>query len=99
MHQDGPRISLRVDLNEYPDKPPRKWIGGKFNRVQLTFVLLDIKNFQVNGWSANNVGKLTLKDCDTGVSLRFAGQSVQIDCIAHFLEVEKISGYYDSGTS
>lgn len=96
LHQDGPRVSLRFDLNEFPDKPPKKWVAGKFNRAQLTLVLIDIGSFRMSGWGLNNIGKLSLKDCDAGVCLQFSGQFMQIDCTGRFLEVEKISGYYDS---
>ena len=96
LHQDGPRISLRLDLNEFPDKPPKKWIAGKFNQAQLTLVLIDIDSFRMDGWGLSNIGELSLKDCDAGVHLQFNGASTQIDCTAQFLEVEKISGYYDS---
>ncbi len=96
LHQDGPRISLRLDLNEFPDRPPKKWVAGKFNRIQLTLVLVDIDSFRMDGWDLNNIGDLSLKDCDAGVCLQFDGPTLQIDCTARFLEVEKISGYYDS---
>lgn len=96
LHQDGPRISLRIDLNEFPDNPPQKWIVGKFNRAQLTLVLIDINDFRMTGWCLNNIGDLTLNDCDAGTNLKFTGKALRIDCTAKFLEVEKISGYCDS---
>jgi Immunity protein 50 len=96
LHQDGPRISLRLDLNEFPDNPPPKWVVGKFNRAQLTLVLIDINDFQMNGWNRNNIGELILEGRDEGIKLKFVGQFLRIDCFAQFLEVEKISGYCDS---
>lgn len=99
LHQDGPRVSLRFDLNEFPDTPPRKWITGKFNRAQMTLVLVDIHDFQMNGWGLNNIGDLTLEEHGSGVCLRFVGQSARVDCYAQFVEVEKLSGYHDSTRS
>jgi len=35
LHQDGPRIILRLDLNEYPASPPDKWSVADCNTVQV----------------------------------------------------------------
>lgn len=99
QHQDGPRISMRIDLNAFPDKPPKKWIAGKLNRAQLTLVLIDVQSFQMNGWGLNNVGDLKLVESENGVNLQFISPSAQIECSARFLEVEEISGYFDSETA
>jgi hypothetical protein len=96
LHQDGPRVSVRVDLNQFPDMPPHKWILGKFNRAQLTLVLIDIRLFQMNGWELNNIGNLTIEKQGDDVRLIFGGESSRIDCSARFLEVEKLTGYFDS---
>ena len=95
LHQDGPRVSLRIDLNEFPDNPPRKWVIGKFNRAQLTLVLIDIIDFQLTGWSLNNIGNFVLDSVSGGIQVKFIGHSLLIDCTARFIEAEKISGYYD----
>ncbi len=87
---------MRLDLNEFPDNPPRKWVLRKVNRVQLTLVLIDIDAFQMNGWSLNNFGELTLERCDKGILVKFTGKSLRINCTARFLDVEKIAGYHDS---
>jgi hypothetical protein len=96
LHHDGPRISLRLDLNEFPEQPPSKWIVCKFNRAQLTLVLIDVQRFQMQGWSANNLGDVEIDKCDDGVQLTFRGGSATLECRAGFVEVEKLSGYCDS---
>ena len=96
LHQDGPRVSLRLDLNEFPDNPPRKWVAGKFNRAQLTLVLIGIDDFQMTGWNLNNIGELMIDGCSVGIHLKFSGPCLGINCTAQFVEVEKISGYFDS---
>jgi len=98
LHQDGPRVSLRIDLNDFPDNPPRKWAIGKFNRAQLTLVLIDIIDFQMTGWSLNNIGTFVLSSVSGGIHVKFIGHSLLIDCMARFIEAEKISGYNDSET-
>ena len=96
LHQDGPRVSLRIDLNSFPENPPRKWIIAKFNRVQLTLILIDISELYLRGWSLNNIGDLNLVASDAGIAVVFDGESVKFECVARFVEVEKLSGYFDS---
>ena len=99
FHQDGPRISLRFDLNEFPDQPPKKWVGGQFNRAQLTLVLIDIIDANISGWKLNNVGSIDLSKNEEEVRLTFEGEKQSVDLKARFVEVEKLSGYRDSETA
>ena len=80
----------------FPENPPQKWAVGKFNRAQLTLVLIDITDFQMTGWSLDNIGELTLDKYSVGIRVKFTGQSLQIECTTRFIEVETISGYCDS---
>jgi len=96
LHQDGPRVSLRIDLNSFPENPPRKWIAAKFNRVQLTLLLIDISELYLRGWNLNNIGDLNFVASDARIAVAFDGESVKFECNARFVEVEKLSGYFDS---
>lgn len=96
LHQDGPQVSLRLDLNEFPDKPPRRWTAEGFNRAQLTLVLIDVSKFEMEGWNRDNIGDLAIEERDGNVCLELVSESVRIVCCAKFLEVEKLSGYCDS---
>lgn len=96
LHQDGARLSVRFDLNDFPESPPSKWIAGKYNRAQLTLMLIDVSDFQMCGWSPDNVGDLSIQECDGGVRMGFLGHSSRIDSRGRFLEVEAIVGYFDS---
>lgn len=87
---------MRLDLSEFPDNPPRKWVLRKVNRVQLTLVLIEIDAFQMKGWSLNNLGELTFERCDENILVKFTGEALLINCTARFLDVEKIAGYHDS---
>ena len=79
LHQDGPRVSLRVDLNEFPDRPPRKWTAGGFNRVQLILVLIEVRSLSIQGWSLNNVVDAILERTSDGVVLRLHGRGTAIE--------------------
>lgn len=96
LHEDGPRVSLRFDLDSFPDSPPRKWVDNGCNRVQLTLMLIELCDLQIRGWGLNNIGDLELEKHDNGIRLEFAGGQTRIVCLARFMEVEKLSAYCDS---
>ncbi|ADG69430.1 conserved hypothetical protein [Planctopirus limnophila DSM 3776] len=93
FHQDGPRVSLRFDPAEYPDNPPRKWIVQKFDQAQITLVLTDVSQLNVLGWGVNNIGDIMMSRSDEGVCVKFVGTSMQMNCCARFVNVERITGY------
>ncbi|WP_105661044.1 Imm50 family immunity protein [Cronobacter dublinensis] len=50
FHRDGPKITLRFNLENYPSDPPKKWVLQKFNTVQLQLTALDINEVKFSGW-------------------------------------------------
>ncbi|MEZ5944332.1 MAG: Imm50 family immunity protein [Planctomycetaceae bacterium] len=96
QHEDGPRVSLRFDLNDFPDKPPQKWLTSKFNRVQLTLMLIDVQDFTMKGWGTNNIGDIEIVAAGGGVNLVFDAPSVHIACSAGYLDIEGVSAYLNS---
>jgi hypothetical protein len=94
LHQDGPRMSVRFDLNEFPDKPPSKWLLHKFNRVQLTLVFLDVHKLVIRGWSPNNIVNADIRRELDRIVLSLRGQGTEIDGVFSFADVEKISAYH-----
>jgi hypothetical protein len=35
LHRDGPTVTLRFDVAEFPADPPKKWLERECNRVWL----------------------------------------------------------------
>ena len=95
-HQDGPRVTMRIDLNQFPDRPPRKWLAGGFNRAQVTLVFTGIANLNVRGWNVDNVVDITIEAQSGGVSLAAIGHETVIEADCLFGAVEKVGGYCDT---
>lgn len=55
LHQDGPRVLIRFDLNEFPAEPPAKWVHSRANRVQIRLMAIGVRELEIRGWSANNI--------------------------------------------
>lgn len=50
LHRDGPKLSMKFNLNEYPSSPPKKWNAQEFNTVQIVLSFLDLKSVEMSGW-------------------------------------------------
>ena len=99
LHQDGPELTMRIDLNEFPDPPPRKWVTNGFNRAQITLVFIEVRTLKINGWSRNNIVDVLIEPRSDCVSLSIRGQGTEIDGLFSFVAIEKISGYRDEQTA
>lgn len=54
FHRDGPKITLRFNIVDYPPAPPKKWVIQKYNTVQLQLTAIDIDEVKLSGWKKSN---------------------------------------------
>ena len=95
LHRDGPRVQLRFDLREFPEQPPKKWVSGGFNRVQLRLMALGVQTFSIEGLQSNM--KLNLRLEEDGSMRRISASNglVRLDLTADAVVIEGISAYRD----
>lgn len=55
VHRDGPRVTLVIDLPDFPDRPPRKWAMQGFNTVQIALVMDGVVDLTMDGLSVDSV--------------------------------------------
>lgn len=96
LHQDGPRVTVRIDLNELPDQVPSKWTT-KFNKVQVTLMFIEPHQFSLNGWTANNICDVDIDSQSDGVKLSIHGEGFSVNGMFSFVEIANISSYIDEG--
>ena len=96
LHQDGPRVSLRIDLNTFPSKPPQKWACNHFNRVQITLALYDVTEIRINGFGLNNIGDVNISQNDSIIFFEFIDEGTQLICRCKYILLDDISAYHDS---
>lgn len=99
LHQDGPSIVIRIDLNSYPTSPPRKWAAGQCNRVQITLFLFSVTAVELHGWGNDNVGNVEMSREDGQIRVRFTAATTELDARVGFVSVSKISAYCDGTLS
>lgn len=94
FHRDGPKVSIRMNLNEYPENPPKKWLFQKFNTVQLTLALIDIKEVSMSGWvDTNYIADVKIDKIDEGVCVNLTGINLNLMVRASYIDVESIVAY------
>jgi hypothetical protein len=98
LHQDGPFVSIRINLNEFPDAPPKEWVANGFNRVQITLMFIEVEDLKIRGWSSNNIVDVVIERRSDRVSVIMRGQGTEIEGVFSFVEVEKVSAYLDLGS-
>jgi hypothetical protein len=94
LHQDGPAILLRFDLEDYPEQPPAKWQSGNGNTVQVCLEGSGVRDVRIVGWTLSNVGCLTIKK-GTLVSLEFDAGACNVIAAVEHLRVAAVTSYQD----
>ncbi|EOC1568903.1 hypothetical protein ACI1AR_004363 [Cronobacter dublinensis] len=94
FHRDGPKITLRFNLENYPSDPPKKWVLQKFNTVQLQLTALDINEVKFSGWEKTNYNlDLNISKCDDLIVISARGEVFCLYIKASYLSVSSISAY------
>lgn len=100
LHQDGPTVSLRLDFAEYPAQPPSKWLQQGHNTVQVVLSLDGCRGFRLDGWSLNNVGRLSIKRAGAeGVDVEFSDSGCQLNATCDSVRVAKITAYHSTAVA
>ncbi|NCH73374.1 Imm50 family immunity protein [Cronobacter dublinensis] len=94
FHRDGPKITLRFNLENYPSDPPKKWVLQKFNTVQLQLTALDINEVKFSGWEKTNYNlDLNISKCDDLIVISARDDVFCLYIKASYLSVSDISAY------
>ncbi|MEU0252231.1 Imm50 family immunity protein [Streptomyces sp. NPDC006184] len=92
LHEDGPNLSLRLDLPRYPDSPPRKWVAKGFNTVQVEISLGGIKTVTLNGFGTHVTADIELSKRET-VTLDVVSPETHISATADVVFISKLTAY------
>ncbi len=94
FHRDGPKISIRMNLDSYPKDPPKKWLVQKFNTVQVILSLLGVNDVQMSGWvNTNYIADIEIDDVNGGINIKIDNCDLKLNVKARFLSVQSITAY------
>jgi hypothetical protein len=94
FNRDGPTVSIKLNLNEYPVKPPKKWEVQKFNTVQIVLSFSEVKSINMSGWVYTNYSMdLVVSKRNELISLSAKNNDFEINLESGFVDVGSISAY------
>ena len=84
LHRDGTRMSLKVALPRFPDKPPARWKAQGYNTVQVQLDFWTLQTILINGWSTDNFVDIhILPDANKQIDLQIVSSHCSIEATAH----------------
>ncbi len=92
LHQDGPHLTLRFNLKEYPEAPPTEWRAKGYNTVQVVVELWGLHAIEIHGFSTENYVKIRLTPSDGYFDFSVTG-GTNISGSATNGFIQKVSAY------
>lgn len=93
MHEDGPTVLIKIELPFFPDKPPLRWRQSGFNAAIMELRLFGVSELRLDGWTINNVARISLYRKDAVVCCEVVGQSTVISARGLAADVAGVVGY------
>lgn len=95
FHRDGPTVSIKLNLNEYPLNPPKKWEMQNFNTVQIVLSFSGVKSINMSGWIYTNYFmNLVVSKKNELISLSAKKNDFKLNLESSFVDVDSISAYF-----
>lgn len=99
MGFEGKDTKITLDLLEWPDAPPAKWLSQNCNTVQLTIVLGACDEVHLKSWDLTNIGDFRVNPIKGSHLLSFkfvSSMGAYFSCICGVIYLSKISAYQNA---
>ncbi|GMV31293.1 MAG: hypothetical protein AMXMBFR59_34180 [Rhodanobacteraceae bacterium] len=93
---EGPTISLNLDLSQFPENPPVKWQGYRYNRLQVRLDFHGVRDVQLTGWTTASRANLSLQKDGEDIAVHVAGESLNLRFLSMYLTVQEMTPYQDA---
>lgn len=93
LHEDGPRATLKIDLSEFPSRPPRKWLQEQLNTVQVELMLIGIRRLSLRGWINGPVVDLSITREEALIHVFTSSELPAIDIWSDWAMISRIAAY------
>ncbi|WP_434385794.1 Imm50 family immunity protein [Melittangium boletus] len=94
LHQDGPRVMLRFDLNDFPAEPPEKWVAAKANTAQVTLGCTGVRDLEIQGWTVDNLADIEMvREAPGRLSLSAVAPGFLLKAHCQVIWTDSVSGY------
>ncbi|MER8029064.1 Imm50 family immunity protein [Streptomyces bauhiniae] len=92
LHEDGPALTLRLDL-PYPADPPRKWAAQGFNTVQIELAFTGLSALTLHGFGTEITADAVLTAAGDGVAVRVTAPETTVEAVARTAHLAALSAY------
>ncbi|MGW7350324.1 Imm50 family immunity protein [Streptomyces sp. NPDC054784] len=93
LAREGPQLTLRMDLAEYPSSPPSKWAAQGFDTVQIQIDLFGLQSVCLENLSAMIIGDLAITREGGVISTRFDSRQMKLQAVSDFASLARISAH------
>ena len=94
VSSEGPLLTVRFDLPEYPAAPTAKWKINGFNTVQVVLTLAGVSRISLDGFATNLVVDMEFPAIDAGaVEFCINSDDVNLQASAVAVSIAKVSAY------
>ncbi|MCS0601264.1 immunity 50 family protein [Streptomyces sp. LP11] len=94
LHEDGPTLTVRLDLPAYPNQPPRKWAAQGFNTVQIELSLSGLRSIELEGFASEVTADVFLSEGD-GIAVDITSPHTRVQAVADTVYMAKLTAYTD----
>ncbi|MFI8348995.1 Imm50 family immunity protein [Streptomyces sp. NPDC085596] len=92
LHEDGPALTLRLDL-PYPADPPRKWAAQGFNTVQIELAFTGLSALTLHGFGTEITADVVLTAAGDGVAVRVTAPATHAEAVARTVHLATLRAY------
>lgn len=87
-------ISIFVDLNDFPQSPPQKWLSLGYNTVELEIRLIAVSDIEIKNWNGNHYVDIKFEGIrNKNISFKISGDKFSLIGKSEFIDITKISAY------
>ncbi|MCU0762127.1 MAG: immunity 50 family protein [Hydrogenophaga sp.] len=97
LNRDGPAVLLRFDFQDFPSKPPQKWVKAGFDRVQARLLATGVSGLTIAGLKSCMDMDLSISKEAGLIRIVGAGDDIEFHLTAEFLLVQSINAYVEGG--
>lgn len=95
-HLSRGSVEVTLDLSTYPEMPPKKWINGKFNTVQVVLELWNVKKLSLNELSQDTPADIRVESATEGV---LVSSDNWFSCECELIDIKAVSAYMNDPAS
>lgn len=92
--EEGPTLSVKLGLDEYPSTPPVRWRSKRYNAVSLELQFMAVRSLRIEGILNNESVALSLQPIeDAMLEIEITGNALSIHVVCQFARISHISPY------